>query len=88
MERVEKREKEYSDVLSSLDFLGDPFDNMNIDEKKKHALFLYYDRIKVCMNDRPITLSLQLELSWAVTILHLILFFLGWVCGEWLLLWD
>ena len=33
--RVEKREKEYSDVLSRLDQLGDPFDHMNIDEKKK-----------------------------------------------------
>ena len=47
--RVEKREKEYSDVLSRLDQLGDPFDHMNIDEKKKHALFLYYDKIKVCI---------------------------------------
>ena len=46
--RIEKREEEYSDVLSRLDILGDPYDDMNIDEKKRHALFLYYDSIKVC----------------------------------------
>jgi hypothetical protein len=45
--RVVRREEEYSDVLSRLDTLGDPFDDMNIEEKKRHALFLFYDKIKV-----------------------------------------
>ena len=44
---MDKRETEFSDVLSRLDFLGDPFDEMNIDEKKKHALHHYYECIKV-----------------------------------------
>ena len=48
VEQVERREKEHSDVLSRMDFLGNPFDEMNIDEKKKHALYLFYDIIKVC----------------------------------------
>jgi hypothetical protein len=46
--RVKKTEEEYSDVLSRLNILGDPYDAMTIDEKKRHALFLYYDSIKVC----------------------------------------
>ena len=45
--RTERREQELSDVLSRLELLGDPFDNMDMDEKKRHALFLFYDKIKV-----------------------------------------
>lgn len=61
--RVERREKEYADTLSRLSMLGDPFDDMNIEEKKRHALFLFYDKIRVrnvlfvCLTDglRPVT---------------------------------
>ena len=45
--RVDKREEEYSDVLSRLDDLGDPYNDMNIDEKKRHALVHFYERLKV-----------------------------------------
>ena len=48
-QRVERRELEHSNILSSMEFLGNPFDEMNIDEKKKHALYMYYDMIKVCI---------------------------------------
>ena len=46
-ERVRKWEEELSDVESRLDSIGDPWDAMNIDEKKKFALHLYYSEIKV-----------------------------------------
>ena len=46
-QRVERREDELSEVLSRLELLGNPMDDLDIDEKKKHALFLFYDRIKV-----------------------------------------
>ena len=45
--RTERREEELCDILSRLELLGDPFDSMDIDEKKRHALFLFYDKIKV-----------------------------------------
>ena len=45
--RVDRRENEFSEVLSRLEVLGDPFNDMNIEDKKRHALFLFYDRIKV-----------------------------------------
>ena len=45
--RVQKREAELSDLLSRMDFLGNPFDEMNIDEKKRHALYLFYEKVKV-----------------------------------------
>ena len=44
--RVEKREQEYSDILSALTTLGNPFDDLNIEEKR-HALFLFFDKMKV-----------------------------------------
>ena len=44
---MDKREEEYSDVLSRLDDLGDPYNDMNIDEKKRHALVHFYERLKV-----------------------------------------
>ena len=55
--RVEKREAELSDILSSLTVLGDPYEEMDLNEKKRHALFLYYDKLKVsscllCMSGR------------------------------------
>jgi hypothetical protein len=46
-QRVEKRDDELSEVLSRLELIGDPMDDLDISEKKKHALFLFYDRIKV-----------------------------------------
>ena len=48
-QRVERRELEHSNILSSMEYLGNPFDEMNIDEKKKHTLYMYYDMIKVCI---------------------------------------
>ena len=30
-----------------MEFLGDPYDEMNIEDKKKHALHHYYSRLKV-----------------------------------------
>ena len=44
---MEKREQEYSDILSALTTLGNPFDDMNIEEKKRHALFLFFYKMKV-----------------------------------------
>ena len=75
--RVERREKEYADTLSRLDMLGDPYDDMSIEEKKRHALFLFYDKIRVrivlfvCLTDglRPVTFIEQC----------LIVQFVGWV---------
>ena len=45
--RVDMKENEFAEVLSRLDVLGDPFNDMNIEEKKRHGLFLFYDKIKV-----------------------------------------
>ena len=48
-QQVERRVLDHSNILSSMEFLGNPFDEMNIDEKEKHALYMYYDMIKVCI---------------------------------------
>ena len=45
--RNEKREEELKSVMSKLESIGDPFDDMNIEEKKKHALYQYYTIIRV-----------------------------------------
>ena len=45
--RREIRAAEYEAVLENLDFLGDPFDMMDLGTKKQHALSLYYKILKV-----------------------------------------
>ena len=48
-ERVRElqREAEYEEVLGHLDYLGNPFDQMDLHTKKQHALYLYYEIAKV-----------------------------------------
>ena len=53
--------------MSNLESIGDPFDDMNIDEKKKFALFWYYSVIKVS----SISLS-SFNLTWFGLVLCLV----------------
>ena len=46
-DRKEIRAAEYETVLENLAFLGDPYDMMDINTKKQHALSLYYKILKV-----------------------------------------
>ena len=46
-DRKEIRAAEYETVLENLAFLGDPYDMMDINIKKQHALSLYYKILKV-----------------------------------------
>ena len=52
-------------VGQALDQLGNPFDHMSIDQKKEHALFLFYRRLqvkKICTKRTQI-FSLNLRVS-------------------------
>ena len=48
-ERVRElqREAEYERVSDHLEYLGNPFDQMDLSTKKQHALYLYYEILKV-----------------------------------------
>ena len=45
--REEIRDSEFQRAVEHLDFLGDPFDQMDLHTKRQHALSLYYQIIKV-----------------------------------------
>ena len=45
--RKESRASEYLQVEDNMDFLGNPFDMMDINTKKHHALSFYYQFLKV-----------------------------------------
>ena len=47
MRREEKWKKEYESVCDQLQLLVDPFDNMSLNEKKVHGLFMFYEMLKV-----------------------------------------
>ena len=47
--RNKKRQEELENIKLKLELLGDPFDEMNIDEKKKHALYWFFSFVKVCL---------------------------------------
>ena len=46
-ERAETRETEYEEITDHLDYLGDPYDQMDLLTKKHHALSMYYQILKV-----------------------------------------
>ena len=45
--RKDVRKADLKQVLENLDYLGDPFDQMDLETKKQHALSMYYHLIKV-----------------------------------------
>ena len=47
MDRDDKREEDFIDLLNNMEFLGNPMNEMNIEEKKRHALHHYYCKLKV-----------------------------------------
>ena len=44
---MDKKREQYEDILSNLAIIGDPYDNMDIQTKKTHALHHFYEYIKV-----------------------------------------
>ena len=50
--RKEARALEYESIVENLDYLGDPYDKMDIDTKKEHALSMYYEVLKVNWNTK------------------------------------
>ena len=48
-ERKEIREAEFMKVEENMDFLGNPYDMMDINTKKHHALSFYYEILKVIL---------------------------------------
>ena len=46
-QRQENRNKEYKQISRNLDVLGNPYDQMDINTKKMHALSMYYEKVKV-----------------------------------------
>ena len=44
--RQAAREEEYLDICTRLEYLGDPYENMNISEKKVHGITYFYQLIK------------------------------------------
>ena len=45
--RQEIRDEEFQRVEDNLDYLGDPYDQMDLHTKKQHALAMYYKLLKV-----------------------------------------
>ena len=45
--RRNEREEEYLDICTRLEYLGDPYENMDMTEKKVHGITYYYQLIKV-----------------------------------------
>ena len=48
--REQTREEEYLMICSRLEVVGDPYDTMNLADKKIHAISLYYQLVKVSYN--------------------------------------
>ena len=44
---AERKAEQYMETLNKLEIIGDPFDSMNLDTKKKHAISCYYSLLKV-----------------------------------------
>ena len=49
--RQEIRDEEFQRVEDNLDYLGDPYDQMDLHTKKQHALAMYYKLLKVRGNN-------------------------------------
>ena len=63
--RMREMRRRVAQVGQALDQLGNPFDHMSIDQKKEHALFLFYRRLqvkKICTKRTQI-FSLNLRVS-------------------------
>ena len=54
--RKEVRAAEYDDIVDNLEYLGSPYDKMDIDTKKEHALPLFYKVLKVIPDFTRVTL--------------------------------
>ena len=48
--REDVRESEFKNVLENLDQLGEVYDQMDLETKKKHALSMYYQLLKVSVS--------------------------------------
>ena len=48
-ERENNRDKEFKHIAKNLDVIGNPYDQMDIETKKVHALSMYYDKVKVML---------------------------------------
>ena len=46
-EMKDKKDQQYADILKKIDIIGDPYDMMNMKDKKSHALASFYDYMKV-----------------------------------------
>ena len=55
--RKEVRAAEHENIVENLDYLGDPYDKMDINTKKEHALPLYYKVLKVNPDLARVTLQ-------------------------------
>ena len=49
LQRQKKREDEYKQIVKNLEDLGtsNPYDEMDMETKRKHTLSLFYEKIKV-----------------------------------------
>ena len=47
-----EREEEYTETCDILEYVGDPYDNMDLREKKTHGISLYFQIIKVFVFSR------------------------------------
>ena len=48
-QREKRRDEEFDHIVKNLDSLGNPYDQMDINTKKLHALSMYYEKVKVLM---------------------------------------
>ena len=46
--REKAREDEYLEICENLAYLGDPYDEMDLEQKKVHGISLFYQLMKVC----------------------------------------
>jgi hypothetical protein len=47
--REKTREDEYQEICDNLAYLGDPYDDMDLEQKKVHGISLFYQLMKVCI---------------------------------------
>ena len=49
LQRQKKREDEYKEIVKNLEELGisNPYDEMDMENKRKHTLSLFYEKMKV-----------------------------------------
>ena len=47
VQREKLRDEEFHQIVKNLDDLGNPYDQMDINTKKLHALSMYYEKVKV-----------------------------------------